>query len=330
MVKIKTNARINILGNPSDIYNGVTISSTIKDFYTEGETSKADKNSYLINNEPNPNLDELVNGTLILLNREGFTINNFKFNINTNIPLQAGLAGSTAIIVNLLKGLNQIFSFNIPLKTIAYYTRVVEHDVIGNTAGPIDPFIISLGKIKYMDFSSNNYNDYIIEDLDIKDIPFFVGVRTRNISSGDIHGYPFRAYPNNPELRKIVSKIKSCGFKGKNAIVDNKLDLIGELMNENQKLTQLYGQYGKPTENVLLQRRIDQEILEFCNKNKVIGAKLGGSSGSIIILNEEKPDFLLDFKLSKKLIKIVKKLDANLIEKQISQIIKLIPAKRIR
>jgi len=328
LVKIKTNARINILGNPSDIYNGVTISSTIKDFYTEGETSKADKNSYLINNEPNPNLDELVNGTLILLNREGFTVDYFKFNINTNIPVQAGLAGSTAIIVNLLKGLNQIFSFNIPLKTIAYYARVVEHDVIGNTAGPIDPFIISLGKIKYMDFSSNDYSEYIIEDLDIKDIPLFVGVRTKNISSGDIHGYPFRAYPNNPELRKIVSKIKRCGIKGKNAIVDNDHKFIGELMNENQNLTKLYGQYGNPSENVLLQRRIDHEILEFCNENKVIGAKLGGSSGSIIILNEIRPDFLLDFNLSEKLQKKLKKFDLNPSKKQINQVFKLTPTKK--
>ncbi len=316
------------MGNPSDIYNGITISSTIKNLYVEGETSKADKNSYLINNQPNVNLDKLINSTLILLNREGFNADNFSFNIQSNIPIQAGLAGSTAIIVNLLKGLNQIFSFNISIKTIASYTRVVEHEVIGNTAGPIDCFIVSLGGIKYMDFSNNDYKKYIIEDLDIKDIPFFIGVRNKNISSGDIHGYPFRAYPHNPELKQIISKIKNCGIKGKKAIFDKDINLIGELMNENQKLTQLYGQFGNPNEVVLLQRKIDREILEFCYKNNVLGAKLGGSSGSIIILNEKRPDFLIDFNPSEKLRKKLKLFDLDPSKKQINQVFKLIVARK--
>ncbi len=53
MVRIKTNARIGILGNPSDIYNGIVISSAIKDFFVKGEVNKAEKNICLINNEQN-------------------------------------------------------------------------------------------------------------------------------------------------------------------------------------------------------------------------------------------------------------------------------------
>ena len=79
---------------------------------------------------------------------------------------------------------------------------------------------------------------------------------------------------------------------------------------------------------MILQREIDQEILNFCNINNVIGAKLGGSSGSLIILNEEKPNFLLDFILSEKLQKELKQFDANPSKNQIFQVLKLVPAKK--
>ncbi|MBA7696418.1 hypothetical protein ES703_105065 [subsurface metagenome] len=79
---------------------------------------------------------------------------------------------------------------------------------------------------------------------------------------------------------------------------------------------------------MILQREIDQEILNFCNINNVIGAKLGGSSGSLIILSEEKPNFLLDFILSEKLQKKMKQFDANPSENQIFQVLKLEPAKK--
>ncbi len=328
MVRIKTNARIGILGNPSDIYNGVVISSTIKDFFVKGEVNKAEKKIFLINNEQNENFNNIVGSSLILLSQKGFNVENFSFKIKTNIPVQGGLSGSTAITVNLFKGLNKLFSLNLNLRTIAHYTRLVEHEIIGNTAGPQDCFVDTFGGAKYMDFSSDDWRNYIIEDLDIKDIPFYIGVRSKNISSGDIHRFPFLAYPTNSNLIKIVNKIRNCAIKGKEAIINKDLRLSGNLMNENQKLTQTYGRYGNPTETVILQREIDQEILNFCNINNVIGAKLGGSSGSLIILSEEKPNFLLDFILSEKLQKKMKQFDANPSENQIFQVLKLEPAKK--
>ena len=99
-------------------------------------------------------------------------------------------------------------------------------------------------------------------------------------------------------------------------------------MNQNQELTQKYGQFGNPTENVILQRKIDQEILDFCNHHDVIGTKLGGSSGSIIVLSEEKPDFLLDFKPSEDLQKKLAKFDVDPTQKQIDKVLKLVPAEQ--
>lgn len=327
MISIKTHARIGILGNPSDIYSGTVISSTINDFFVKGEINKSDLYDWEVNgNLHDEKFDKLVQSTLVLLKQKNHDVQHFKFDIRTNIPVQAGLAGSTAIIANLLIGLNKVFSFNIDPKTIAHYTRLVEHKVIGNTAGPQDGFVVVFGGIKYMNFSVDSYKLYIIDDINIDYIPFFIGVRSKSISSGDVHKHPYSAYLENDNLREVVKKIENCAIEGKKAIKDRDIKKLGELMNKNQQLTQKYGQFGNPTENVILQRKIDQEILDFCNNHDVIGAKLGGSSGSIIILSEEKPDFLLDFKPSDGLQKQLSKFDANPTEKQISQILKLVPA----
>ena len=57
----------------------------------------------------------------------------------------------------------------------------------------------------------------------------------------------------------------------------------------------------------------------------MIGAKLGGSSGSIIVLNEEKPDFLLDYKPSRELLQELAKIDPDPSGRQVSKVVKLVP-----
>ncbi|MFX0212099.1 MAG: hypothetical protein ACFFDT_39365, partial [Candidatus Hodarchaeota archaeon] len=77
---------------------------------------------------------------------------------------------------------------------------------------------------------------------------------------------------------------------------------------------------------VVLQRRIDKEILDFCHTNKIPAAKLVGSSGSLVILSDEKPDFLLNFKLNESLSK-----EYNLVisEPIISDVFKLKPGRSL-
>ena len=96
-------------------------------------------------------------------------------------------------------------------------------------------------------------------------------------------------------------------------------------MNENQQLTSLYGKYGKPNRGVLLQRKIDEEIFELCKQHDIYGVKLAGSSCSVVVLSEENPEFLLDFKPSKEL---SQHFNEDLRGHQISSVIRLKAAKR--
>ncbi|MFX0090641.1 MAG: mevalonate kinase [Candidatus Hodarchaeota archaeon] len=319
-----TNARVNLLGNPSDIYYGITVSSTIESLRVKGTIKKSEFKEYIINGFYDEGFNTLINSSVMFLEQKEFKIRPFTFAVATDIPKQAGLAGSSAIIINLLNCLNKLYQYNLDRRTIAHYATIIEHEVIGLTAGPSDRFIITYGGAKFMDYTCKDYRNYLIEDLDLKSIPLWVGIRTKNISSGDIHKFPYRAYPENVELQEVVENLKKCGVLGKEAIENNDIQLLGKLMNKNQKLTNVYGTFGNPDKNVQLQRRIDKEILNFCNDNGIIGAKLVGSSGSIIILSEEKPEFLFDFNPSKEL---NKELPYDSSEPQISEIVRLKPGK---
>ncbi|MFX1534011.1 MAG: mevalonate kinase [Promethearchaeota archaeon] len=296
-----TKGRVNLLGNPSDIYYGIVISSTIENLGVKGTIKESEIKNYTINGTYDEGLNTLVNNSIVFLKQKGLKINPFTFSVNSNIPKQAGLAGSSAIIINLLNCLNKLYQCGLDQRTIAQYVTVIEHEVIGITAGPADRFIITLGGTKYMDFTSKDYKKYLIEDLDLKSLPLWIGIRTKDISSGDVHRFPYQAYPKNFELQQVIKRIMKCAVLGKKAVEEEDIQSLGKILNKNQKLTNLYGTFGNPNKNVQLQRKIDEEILNFCNENGTIGAKLGGSSGSLIILSEERPEFLFDFKPSREL-----------------------------
>ncbi|MFX0063308.1 MAG: mevalonate kinase, partial [Candidatus Hermodarchaeota archaeon] len=284
-----------------DIYYGIVISSTIENLGVKGTIKESEIDNYTINGMYDKGLNTLVTNSIMFLKQKGLKINPFTFSISSNIPKQAGLAGSSAIIINLLNCLNKLYQYGLDQRTIAHYVTVIEHEVIGITAGPADRFVIALGGTKYMDFTSKDYKKYLIEDLDLKSMPLWIGIRTKDISSGDVHRFPYQVYPKNIELQQVIKRIMKCAVLGKTAIEEENIRLLGKILNKHQRLSNLYGTFGNPNKNVQLQRRIDEEILNFCNENGTIGAKLGGSSGSLIILNEEKPVFLFDFKPSQEL-----------------------------
>jgi len=327
MIKHRTHGRVGILGNPSDIYFGVVISSTLKDLYVDGKIKETNKFKFTINNSEDIKLDSLILNSLKFLKNQGYDVKEFEINFESNIPKQGGLAGSSAIIINLLLGLDELFDLKLEKRQLAHYSTKIERDVIGIIAGPSDRFIITIGGVMYMDFTSKDYNSYVLEELSLNNFPFWVGIRSKNISSGDVHKYPYVAYPNDFSLQSIIKSLIDCGIQGKRAIIDNDINLIAELINKNQKLTTQYGYYGNPSPEVLLERKMDQEMLNYCDQHGVLGVKLGGSSGSLVILSEEKPEFLLDFSPK---IELKGKQELFQLESQIDKIIKLVPTKRLQ
>ena len=319
-----THARASILGNPSDIYQGIIIASTLNDFFVNGSVEYSSEFRFSINNSPDVELTHMGTKTLSFLEKNNLLIPPLSFTLSSNIPKYAGLAGSAAIIINFLLLLTDFLDLNLDYKTLAQFATLIEHEEMGIVAGPLDRFVITYGGAQYMDFTDSDYRKYEITAIELDSFPFWIGVRSKNVNSGDMHRFAYNEYPHNPMLQKIVEKMKQVAVLGKKVIDDHDLTQLGQMMNENQRLTSLYGKYGNPNRHVLLQREIDEEIFTLCKQHGTYGVKLAGSSGAVIILSEEKPDFLLDFKPSKKL---YKQLDTDF-QAQISSIIPLKAGKR--
>jgi galactokinase/mevalonate kinase-like predicted kinase len=273
-----------------------------------------------MNNSVDSELNQMGIKTLEFLKKHNIEIPSLSFLISSNIPKYAGLAGSAAIILNILLLLTDYLKLNLDFKTLAQFATLIEHEEMGIVAGPLDRFVITYGGAQYMDFTDPDYMKYEITAIDIDSLPFWIGVRSKNVNSGDMHRFAYNEYPHNPKLQEIVKRMKKIAIEGKELIEDRDVEQVGHLMNENQRLTSLYGKYGNPNKNVLLQREIDEEIFGLCRQHDTYGVKLAGSSGAIVVLSDEKPEFLLDFQPSNR---INQQLDDDLQGRQVSSVVRL-------
>lgn len=265
-------------------------------------------------------LNNLGIKTLRFLAKRKIKIPPLSFSISSNIPKYAGLAGSAIIILNILLLITDFFKLDLDFKTLGQFATLIKYEELNIAAEPQDRFVIIYGGAHYMNFTDSDYQNYEIEAIDMDSLPLGVGIRTKNVSSGDMHRFAFNEYSRSPKLQKIIDRIESISIRGRNAIEDYHLELLGRLLNENQRLTSLYCKYGKFNRKVLLQREIDNEIFELCRQHGTYGVKLAGSSGLVVVLCEEKPDFFLDFKPSKQLSQY---LDSDLQGPEISSVIPL-------
>ena len=175
-------ARVGLLGNPSDGYFGKCISVSVQNFFAEVTlTPNQQMFSSRVTIEPGPSdstvfesLETLAvttaksgyYGGVRLLRalcfkfheycaKRGYDLaeRGFTLEYDSNIPTQAGLSGSSAIIVAGLKCLMQHYRVYIPLDDQPALVLSCEHD-LGINAGLQDRVIQCYEGVVYMDFSN--------------------------------------------------------------------------------------------------------------------------------------------------------------------------------
>ena len=111
----------------------------------------------------------------------------------------------------------------------------------------------------------------------IASLPLVVVITGGQRVSGGVHT-PLRErwLAGETEVVEAYDAIAALAREGKKAILDNRLDTLGELMNENQAITHSLG--GSNPE--------DDRFIEFARRAGASGAKLAGSSGAIVALHD--------------------------------------------
>jgi len=204
----------------------------------------------------------------------------------SEIPLRSGLSGSTALVVALLQALLAWQGEYPNLYQLAERARYIELNYLKVVCGYQDAYMCTFGGLNYMDFRGKQFYREAeaelfatIEPLAtyIPELPFVLGFTGVQHASGAVHK-PLRERWLEGE-RAVVEgyrKITGIARMGKKALLIADWPLLGRLMNENHAIQRDLGGSGESNE------RLIAAALEA----GALGAKLAGAGhgGTIIAL----------------------------------------------
>ena len=176
IIRKRAYARAGLLGNPSDGYNGKTISIIVRNFWAEVVLYEWDSVDIVQSRADRARFDSIhdlaqdvrLHGyyggiRLIKATIKRFVDycrdrnirlhdRNFSVRYETNIPRQVGLAGSSAIIVATLRCLMEYYEIEMPLAQQPSFVLSVETEELEISAGLQDRVIQCYEGMVYMDF----------------------------------------------------------------------------------------------------------------------------------------------------------------------------------
>jgi glucuronokinase len=297
-------ARAGLLGNPSDGYNGKTISIIVKNFWAEAVLYEWDSVDIVLTDQDRAHFssvydlakDVKLHGyyggiRLIKATIKSFVEycqaadiklhnRNFSIRYKTNIPRQVGLAGSSALILATLRCLIEFYQINIPIEVQPSLVLSIEKNELGISAGLQDRVIQVYEGLVYMDFDkseehlSGNLKIYKYEPLSINLLPNLYIAYNNSLSEptevfhNDIAGRFSRGEEKVVNAMKHFAKLAELG---REALLKGDLKRLEELINENFD-TRL---------SIFELARWQVQMVEVARKCGA-SAKFAGSGGTII------------------------------------------------
>jgi glucuronokinase len=301
IIEERAYARAGLLGNPSDGYNGKTISISVKNFgahitlYQSPEIriepQIQDINEYpniyslieRIKNHGYYGGDRLIKAAIKTFaeycneNFIKFENKNFTIRYDSTIPRQVGLAGSSAIVTAALRALTKFYNVDIPMELFPSVVLKAESQELGITAGLQDRVIQTYEGCVYMDFNKeylDNHGHGIYERIStslLDNIYLAYKVELSKISGSVLNSVRSRYERGDKVVIETLQEIASLAEQGKGALIDGDIQKVNLLMNRNFDLRKKI-------------MHITDSNLELINTARSCGAsaKFSGSGGSII------------------------------------------------
>ncbi|KAI8089344.1 ribosomal protein S5 domain 2-type protein [Halteromyces radiatus] len=205
----------------------------------------------------------------------------FRLLIDTNIPRQVGLAGSSAIITACWKALMQFYHVKeIPPDLQASLVLSVEVDELGIAAGLQDRVIQTYGGLVYMDFNKQSMEQtgrgkYTQLPLQLLP-PLWLAYVADPEDSGKVHNtVKQRFLKGDPEIIQAMTGFASLTDKARTALETKDHGLFAKLMTDNFELRRRT--YG---DDVVGKRNL--RMVEIVRQHGG-HAKFSGSGGAIVI-----------------------------------------------
>jgi glucuronokinase len=266
LLRRRAYARAGLLGNPSDGYHGRTISIIVRNFFAEAVLYEWEDVELILTDE-NQNrfrsVRDLVKdvrlhgyyGGIRLVkavikkfveycDRQKIDLHdrNFSIRYESTIPRQVGLAGSSAIILAVLRCLMDFYRVEIPLEVQPSLVLAVEREELSIAAGLQDRVIQAYEGLVAMDFSKENQREVhgfavgVYERLDPALLPpLYVAFKGDVSEPTEVFHNDIRARYDRGEEKVVAAmrKFAEIARQGREALVNRDHARLARLMDEN-------------------------------------------------------------------------------------------------
>lgn len=285
--------RAGIIGNPTDMYGGSVLSCSVH-MRARVTITPADRLTLATNNQechitgredlrPRKDLFDLPRAILDYMRLPRLAC---RVEYESEIPLRSGMAGSTALVVAMLKGLLAWQgAFPNPYR-LAEMARCIELNHLKVVCGYQDAYMCTFGGLNYMDFRGKQFYREAeaelmatIEPLApyVEHLPFVLGFTGVQHSSGAVHK-PIRErwLEGEPAVVAGYERVTEIARLSKKALLLEDWSMLGKLMNENHAIQRELGGSGASNE----------KLIAAALGAGALGAKLAGAGdgGTVIAL----------------------------------------------
>ncbi|CAI9111136.1 OLC1v1011278C1 [Oldenlandia corymbosa var. corymbosa] len=311
-IEHKSYARVGLLGNPSDVYYGRTISFSLGNFWASVRLQPS-KDLVIV---PHPTHDLVhfnsLSHMVSRLQSEGYYGGvrllmaickvfhnycketniplhgeNFTLSYETNIPRQTGLSGSSAIVSAALSCLLDFYDVRHLVKVEVRPNLVLSAEKeLGIVAGLQDRVAQVYGGLVYMDFSKQHMEELghgIYTPMDIGLLPPLYLIYAENPSdSGKVHSTVRQRWLNGDEfIISSMEEVANVALEGKTVLLEKDYLKLAKLMNHNFDLRRrMFGDDALGALNI--------EMVEVARR---VGAasKFTGSGGAVVAFCPDGP-----------------------------------------
>jgi galactokinase/mevalonate kinase-like predicted kinase len=285
--------RAGIIGNPTDMYGGAVLSCSVE-MRARVRITRAGRLTLATGGQectiagrddlrPRKDLFDLARAILDYLRLPELAC---RVEYESEIPLRSGLAGSTALVVAMLKGLLAWQGKFPHAYSLAEMARYIELHHLKVVCGYQDAYMCTFGGLNYMDFRGKQFYREAeaellatIEPLSgyVRALPFVLGFTGVQHSSGAVHK-PIRErwLEGEPAVVAGYERITELARMAKKALLMEDWSLLGKLMSENHAIQRDLGGSGDSNE-----RLIAAALAAGAQGAKLAGA---GDGGTIIAL----------------------------------------------
>jgi len=267
-VTVSAPGRCGIIGNPADMYGGAVLSCSVDK--RARVTIRSDRELVLESggdvcrvtsrDDLRPQGDRLDLARAILdymrLPRLACRVQ-----YDSDIPMRSGLAGSTALLVALLRALLVWQGHDRNLYQLAEQARYIELNYLKVVCGYQDAYMCTFGGLNYMDFGGKQFYRQAeaelfgtIEPLGsyVPGLPFVLGFTGVQHASGAVHK-PIRDrwLEGEPAVVEGYRRMTELARAGKKALLLEDWPTLGTLMNENHAIQRDFGGSGESNERLI-------------------------------------------------------------------------------